>query len=491
MNPSAVSNTTVSRRSYLTELADDLIEVVQTFLTNDDYHYLMNTSKEYFDEIKKRTIYFSLHFETSLQYIRNTEGFQDLVLSKVVNGWKQIGVTLVGFSHEITLSVPIHKYVNLSDHPGIFSNVKHIKNLLGLKVTLPLSEEIGGSSNDLDHLEALEISLRGAVTDISLLQNIKNLTVEYCWNVKSFNMFNADRQKTLKLIGCRKLTNVTNFRRIHCLSLHDCRNLKDISSLHGIHNLSVSACPQVKDISGLGDHKCLTISFCHYNLNGYDSLLHIPCVTLDRCDISNLSVLRYAKKVTLKGCGELVDVSPIANARMVTVGSCLLTVDLSPLRHVPELSYTFLSPPNPSLGSIMTQAQLKNHTLMLTSNNYDSLHDYSFLKNVRHLTFSGYFLNKHLEELAPHVTNLRSISFIGCPIFHLNGLGEIPILRVDRCQGVADVSALGRNHSVFLRECSELRVVDSLATVPVVTIIACRSIKSFESLKNVPRLKLD
>eukprot|EP01040_Poterioochromonas_malhamensis_P008483 gene8483-9179_t len=66
---------------------------------------------------------------------------------------------------------------------------------------------------------------------------------------------------------------------------------------------------------------------------------------------------------------------------MVTVGSCVLTVDLSPLRHVPELSYTFVSPPNPSLGSILNQAQLKNHTLMLTSNNYESLHDYSFLKN--------------------------------------------------------------------------------------------------------------
>ncbi len=81
-------------------LPQDIFHLIQTFLSNDDYHYFLNSSKRLFCDFKRKTIFFKLNQEGSYLYAMNKE-FQRLLLSKVENGWNQIGIYCNDSSKEI------------------------------------------------------------------------------------------------------------------------------------------------------------------------------------------------------------------------------------------------------------------------------------------------------------------------------------------------------------------------------------------------------
>lgn len=76
---------------------------------------------------------------------------------------------------------------------------------------------------------------------------------------------------------------------------------------------------------------------------------------------------------------------------------------------------------------------------------------------------------------------------------NLEGLGNIPTVKLFDCSQLQDLRGLGRNRCVEVRYCSDLEYVSSLATVPIVTIKCCKKLTetSYECLKHVPRLKID
>lgn len=69
----------------------EVIRVMQSFLSNDDYHYFLNTSKALCGEVKRKTTHPAPNREKS-GIPREDKSFQTLLLSKVENGWNQIAV---------------------------------------------------------------------------------------------------------------------------------------------------------------------------------------------------------------------------------------------------------------------------------------------------------------------------------------------------------------------------------------------------------------
>ncbi len=69
---------------------------------------------------------------------------------------------------------------------------------------------------------------------------------------------------------------------------------------------------------------------------------------------------------------------------------------------------------------------------------------------------------------------------------------DIPTVIIEQCT-VNNISGLGKNRVVRLFDCvGDVLDVSSLATVPLVSFIKCGFKKiNYESLKNVPRLKID
>ena len=52
------------------DLPDVIFALLQNYLTNDDYHYLLNASRQYFGDLKRRTIYFRLNAKKSKEQQR-------------------------------------------------------------------------------------------------------------------------------------------------------------------------------------------------------------------------------------------------------------------------------------------------------------------------------------------------------------------------------------------------------------------------------------
>ncbi len=486
-----------------------IFTLFQSFLSSDDYHYLLNSSKRLFQHVKRRTIYFHLTKEKSKEYLTD-ESFQSVLLSKVENGWNQIAVYYdKRTSPDIRLDLPIHTMIALdsevpielwANYQSLLANFPltarsfpfpSLGNLKELDIRLHADASI--DANIFSYLIKLTItSFTG--DDITPLQHIPDLTLRKCHNIADFSSLRS--QKRLQIHACEGLIDVRSFGRIHKLEIFSCACLEDVTPLSGIYNLTLYKCHKVKDISGLGGHNRFTlIHHSWYPLFGYHSLLNIPHVTLVYCDIKDVSVLRYAKSVYLSSCPNITDVSALGDVREVNIDSDKEIKGLELLGRVSNLTIFYQGARKEIINDELISSwqyvfRLQLSLFFSTQPNISSLS--IFPKNIKHLTLSlddrfADFIN---EGQGCSLNHLSSLS-----LEHLNrlerveGLGDIPNLKFVNCNGIKSLKGLGRNHCVELVECSGLEDVSSLSTVPVVRIESCPSIDRTR-LSLVPRLKV-
>lgn len=440
-------------------LPEVIFQQIQTFLTKLDYLYFLNASK-CFLELKRNTVYYALTPEKSKEYL-DSPHFQDILLSKVENGWKQISLL---FGSEVDtfpfINVPIHKIAKAGDlKHNILGQLTNIQNILlytGFRdvpllpklkaLTIYNSVQVEPLTN-LSHLTSLDIQVLWD-EDVTALQNIKHLSLLSCNNIKDFSILGNGKQTSLTLVTCPFLTVVNNFQSVRILTLAACSALEDVSPLHGVYNLSLQSCRRVKDISKLGNHHRLQIYQCSTNLLGYESLKDIPHVELGYCDISDLTPLSNAKSVSLVGCIEISDVSPLKSVKSVILSCFKNSINVSTLHNVQNLELSFRS-----TDGIDNLSTMKNNRLDISLSS-GSIEDFTFVCNIQHFNFR--------QPLKP--------------------------ILID--QSLKDISGLGRNRSVEIRSCGSITDVSSLAAVLIVTIQGCDGIKNVECLQKVPRLRI-
>lgn len=483
-------------------LPDVLIQILQSFLSRDDYHYFLNTSKKFF-ELKRKTIYFSLKKAPSLQYIKDPV-FRSLLLGKVENGWKQIGIELKDcdpFPREFSRKLPIHKISLSKISQKQFNLVKHIECLFSLIHSGPSSPllsqtvkkftllGIGGlvDVRNLSQLRELDLYFADKLTDITPLQNIPSLTFVECNSIKDFSCLTGRNQKSLKIFKSPFLTNVSSFSGIRELALLSCHAIENIASLHGIYNLSLANCPKICDISPLGNHHRLVIQDCSYDLHGYESLTNIPHIQLVNCNINDLNILKNSKTISLVGCPLVEDVAPFKNARKVIINNCPNIKNLLELKNVPNLTII--------AGSMNSEdlREVNSYHFTLKLSTFEVSH-YNLFSNIKVLTIQPD------QNLATCINNgqvkffekLQSLTieknfFLRCA----NGLGIIPIVKLLDCSQLTNIDGLGQNREVELRSCPLITDVRSLSRVSIVTIVKCDKIEDYSCLSHVERLRVD
>ncbi len=487
----------------LFHLPTDIFRLIQSYSSTSDYHYFLNSSKEHFSRLKKESLYLVLTIASSKEYIANPI-YREIVLSRVANGWKQISLRTREDDEEmeenpIAADIPVHRikvdFLDLAD----YSHIECVESVTCHKTSVPPIPAIKelrlgrcGSLIDvsnLSHLSKLELVVIPLLTDITPLRDIPHLTFSGCHSVKDFSVLSGLKQKSLE-IDDSVLTDVSSFRGIRYLTLNFCDQLEDVSPLKAVHSLTLFGCKRVKDISGLGDHHSLRISLCSYELVGYDSLLYIPHVQLNGCNISNLNVLKHAKTVSLVNCTEIIDVTPLNGLKSLTIQGCPNIGNIDSLRNIPDLSLVYKS-------EIPDLRKLTNKRLHLQYITQDAFPhpieaDYfSFLKNIQELSL---FQCDNIVELidegrVEYFQHLQSLSISSSMILkHVNGLGTIPRLYIYRCYNLRDISALGRNQYVRLHNCISIEDVSALATVPIVDIRYCWRLRDYSCLSKVQRL---
>ncbi len=465
----------MSTRTFLTNLPEYIYYYLQDYLIQDDYQQFLNTSKKSFGQIRRKTIIYQLTEKNSIRYCED-EYFRSQLLEKVENPLKQIIIKLTYFKAQAHKAVFEHRPVHVicagsrvSD-PIIF--LQYVKETI-----------FSGYGSDITSLFGIEkcekVSFRSCseISDISLLKDCKHITLDDCQGIADFS--SLGRQDSLCIQINERLSNVANFRSIRTLILEECSNITDVSSLHGVYDLTLNYCWGVTDISSLGGHYRLEISGCNPSLTGYQALKNIPNVKLFESTISDVSVLSNAKVVFLAECESLVDVSALSGVRELTLRSCPLVEDISMLRKVQSLSLYNL----PQLKSYEGINQMKNLSFSEVNDFSDGLLER--FPNVKSIEIFS------LKEILPSFTNLHSLKIAYSEVI-VEGCLDVHTVILERCT-VKSIRGLGKNRVVRLLQCKGVVLdVSCLATVPLVSIIKCQFKQvNYESLINVPRLKID
>ncbi len=464
----------------IVDLPDVIIKQFQSFLSYDDIHYFMNTSKRYFSCLKQETIYFSLNQEKSLEYVEN-EQFREKLLKKVKDGRKQISLTFDRrFPSEIRdlIAHKIHFGTSSLYFPQAVSSLslvpsrelKEIPFLPSLQdLSINFCENIVNVVT-LSHLNRLELGSASELTDITPLQNIPHLSFIACTNIRDFSVLNSSRQRSIR-ISISEVSDVAFCRNVHRLTLSECNNLIDISPLHGIYDLSLIACKNIEDISSLGNHHRLCLLHCRSIKKGFKCFEHIPNVKVNGCEIPDLSVFRYAKRLRVYLFPSMKDT-------------------LFELKDIPDLG-VFTSSFHAHDKELFEIKNLKNTRLTFDNDRININYD-SFPSQLRRLKLENCFQIVKIinEEKTSIFRYLQTLHIRDCSIEHVNGLGDIPTIILQSCSELYDISGLGRNRCVEILYCPRLCYICSLTTVPLVTLIGCEGIRDYSCLSSVPRLKI-
>jgi hypothetical protein len=92
------------------------------------------------------------------------------------------------------------------------------------------------------------------------------------------------------------------------------------------------------------------------------------------------------------------------------------------------------------------------------------------------------------------ITTLFDLSLWSCPLItDVSPLGNIPILRIDNCPGIASINQLGgeKQKEVYLKSLPLIRDVNSLMNLSKLELIDCNNIIDVNKLGNIRNLKID
>ncbi len=464
----------------LGNLPDVIIKHLQSFLHSDDIHYFLNSSKLYFSSLKQETIYFSLNKKKSQEYVEN-ERFRELLLSKVKDGSRQIGLSL---DHQFKLpdirNIVAHK-IDLGGryYPHFPEKVSSLVLKLPSDVMeipfLPMLQELQLSNcinikdfSNLSHLKRLELHDATQLTDITPLQNITDLSFINCPNIQNFSILSSKMQQTL-FLSQTAITDVSFLRHIQTVDLCFIDDLIDISPLHGIKALLIYGCSSIQDISCLGNHHKLTIADFHFIERGYECFRTVRHAEVLGCDVPDLSVFQETKSLR------------ITFFRSMESQFFLL-------RDIPDLALVTYDTDRKEVYDI---THFRNIRLTLYED-IISIHNSNFPSQLRYLKVErcdqiAKIINEGKTSIFHHLQSLHMIDY---SIEHVNGLGDIPTLILESCFKLHDISCLGRNRCVELNYCPKIHDVRNLDTVPIVTIKNCNGIVDVSCLSSVPRLKI-
>lgn len=474
----------------LLDLPLDIVRWIQSYLTQDDYHYFLNSTKR-LSKVKFESIQFNLTVERSDKCLKDVN-FQLQLVSKVKD-WSQIGFVF-NYNVLIIRSLPDFEIsFSIEACENFFSNVQKITIFASIDNTIPFIPSLkhltlhGCSKltnvSNLSHLTTLRLFGASTLTDISPLQNISHLAISSAHNLQDFSFLSSKRQKLLEIISTTTLFTLPfeNLRTIHRLHLNSCSLTDNLSVLHGIYDLSIQQCRNILDISGLGGHFRLNLKYSSLQLTGYESLLNVPHVRLTACNISDLSVLRFAKSVELDNCHQALDFSSLINVRVVRIRSESMK-DLIGVDQIRGKVKLFTQ--NETFINFQVVSNME-----LSLNCISAFLYYEVFQNLKYLTLD--FFPGSLKVYLPALQGLQFFRLCYCDdIIDTEGFEHIPNLFFHGCEGLKVISRLGSQRSVRLEYCPSVTDVSSLALVPIVTIIDCEGIEDYECLSAVPRLKI-
>lgn len=475
------------------QLPEDIYQLIQSYLSRDDYYYFI-ISSSILQEVKRKTVYYPLNFEYSLRYFNDAD-FRETLLAKTSDPSKQIMLHFhfpntrkrncflsVFFSLAVS-ELRFHRIISnfKITHTSHLQRLQHISVIerlsLGTSITafpaLPLLRDLclaqGEGITDvsqLRHLHILTLCDCPRLSDITPLRDIPDLQLIGCPDVTDFSCLGG--QVKLHIGHCEGLTDVSNLSTVKHLSLETCDNLHDVRALREVYDVEIIDCGEVAVRQLRGKHHRLSVRGCQWPMidGDYLFLRGVSDVTLEDCPIRDIQVLSEAAIVRLINCYHVTDVSSLSRAKSVSLENLSKVTDLTSLSEVVDLSLGGVD-----MSDVTLPVLHPRHSLTFSS--------------VRRLSS---LLSRHSEDLCKiHALTIDSCTDLKA-LAH-PALATILHISVSECPSLTDVSGLGRNRSVRIKSCKKLRDVRALSDVAEVTINDC-PMTDYSPLRHVPRLKI-
>jgi len=140
-------------------------------------------------------------------------------------------------------------------------------------------------------------------------------------------------------LECCNISDVSLFSKINTIHLTHCHDIRDFSPLGSVYKLTIGWCNGLKNVASLNTVHILALYHCQY-MRSYDELGlgSIHKLTLDDCDIEDVSPLKYINTLILKNCIYLKDVSSLTGVKQLIIEDCQKIKRLSMLSSVPSLT---------------------------------------------------------------------------------------------------------------------------------------------------------
>jgi hypothetical protein len=250
-----------------------------------------------------------------------------------------------------------------------------------------------------------------------------------------------------------------------------------------MQNLHLSKDSETMKLPFLPNLQSLTVNY-YSRLSYLSTLSHLKQLYLFECeDIRDVSCLQNLDELSLLFCPNIEDVSTLGNIRKLWLEGCYGVKDISKLSN----NYSLKIDCSMTRTSVTTLPS-KIHSTVLSMNSSliaDKTPEYfPQLKKVKicwseikSLTFLP--LENLLSLSIWAILSLTSLS---------PGVKRIPVVIIVKCYNLEDISDLGENKSVRLYLCNKVKSFRSLKNVPKVEIEACDSFRDGHDVGNVRHL---
>jgi hypothetical protein len=452
------------------------------FKFNPDWRNFLNTSQEYFGELKNHSQIVVLEGCYADKYLKSSQ-FRERILRTIITPLEQLELRCnfptipLTFSQEIKLATlnnlgrinkiaanqyrindfPVHLNELTLQKCEIFNpeNCPPLRSIHLEKCTLNGQKTIDVSLfrileeasfngmkirnyRSLAHLKIVCIKNNDWISDVRCFRAVKKLTFNFCPRITDVS--SLGKVHHLDLAYCDGITDVSSLGTVHKLCLGACENLTDVSALGNVPNLNLAGCTKLKDISCLRN----VLELGLFWFSGNDDLsalekVHKLSVT-HYPQLSSIRMLKNIQELDITDCAKITDFKGLHSLKKLTIGSYWdgeSDEDFQLPFHVTDGIEIIHNLKECVLNGIIFNGvnEQEVHKEGLTSEtSTTTVLSFCHLKDIQKLTFHDCVFRSFPERV---FDRLQCLTIHDC--YEFTSLPELPslgYLNIDRCQSL-------------------------------------------------------
>jgi hypothetical protein len=211
-------------------------------------------------------------------------------------------------------------------------------------------------------------------------------------------------------------------------------------------HLVLNSVNDITEFPALPNTESLVLRFCSH-LTSFQSFPNLTKLELSQCyQLVDVGCFKDLEVLNLWNCPRVVDVSQLGNIPRLTLSDCPGISDISALTNNHFLSITLCSMISEvSSSKIMNNMYFQTdlHPLLFETISFPFLRAADFEMN-----FSDFWLSKNARLFHLSITQCYTIQSLD------SNFRNIPVVAIRYCPNLCDISGLGENKSVTIRNCN-------------------------------------